>query len=93
MCTGGKRALGIRVNSVHPGVILTELVRAGPEDAAREGMFESAEAAQALYESQHPIGNLGEPVDVANAVLYLASDASRFTTGAQLVVDGGYIAQ
>jgi NAD(P)-dependent dehydrogenase (short-subunit alcohol dehydrogenase family) len=89
----GKRALGIRVNSIHPGVILTDLVREGMAHSAREGIFESAEAAQALYESQHPIGNLGQPEDVANAVLYLASDASQFTTGSQLVVDGGYIAQ
>ncbi len=89
----GKRVLGIRVNSVHPGVILTELVKTGMEHSAREGVFESAEAAQALYESLHPIGKLGETEDVANAVLYLASDASQFCTGSQLVVDGGYTTQ
>jgi len=89
----GKMNYGIRVNSVHPGVILTELVKAGMEDSARKGIFKSAAEAQTLYESLHPIGRLGEPEDVANAVLYLASDASSFMTGAQLVVDGGFIAQ
>jgi len=89
----GKLGYGIRVNSIHPGVILTELVKAGMDEAAKKGLFKSAAEAQATYESLHPIGRLGQPVDIANAVLYLASDASSFVTGAHLVVDGGYIAQ
>jgi len=89
----GQNGYGIRVNSIHPGVVLTELVKAGMEESARNGLFESPAAAQALYESMHPIGRLGEPEDIAHAVLYLASDASSFVTGAELVVDGGYIAQ
>jgi NAD(P)-dependent dehydrogenase (short-subunit alcohol dehydrogenase family) len=89
----GQQGFGIRVNSIHPGVILTELVKTGMEESARKGIFKSAAEAQALYESMHPIGRLGEPEDIANAVLYLASDASSFVTGAELVVDGGYIAQ
>lgn len=89
----GRNGYGIRVNSIHPGVILTDLVRAGMEDSVRKGLFKTAAEAQAAYESMHPIGHLGEPQDIAHAVLYLASDASRFMTGAQLVVDGGFIAQ
>ena len=89
----GQNAYGIRVNSIHPGVILTDLVKAGMEDSVRKGIFKSTAEAQATYEGMHPIGHLGEPQDIANAVLYLASDASRFMTGAQLVVDGGFIAQ
>lgn len=89
----GQNRYGIRVNSIHPGVILTDLVRAGMEDSVRKGIFKTAAEAQAAYESMHPIGRLGEPQDIANAVLYLASDASRFMTGSQLVVDGGFIAQ
>lgn len=42
---------------------------------------------------RHPIGYLGEPVDVVNAVLFLASDEARFITGATLTVDGGYTAR
>jgi len=82
---------GIRVNSVHPGVIQTpmgeELIRefsrlGGSVDAARENV-----------RSEHPIGRLGEPEDVARAILYLASDDSSFVTGAELVVDGGLTAK
>ena len=42
--------------------------------------------------SWHPIGHFGEPEDVANGVLYLASDESKFITGAELVIDGGWTA-
>jgi 3alpha(or 20beta)-hydroxysteroid dehydrogenase len=89
----GELKYGIRVNSIHPGVILTELTKAGMEESARRGVFKTAAEAQALYESMHPIGRLGDPIDVANATLYLASDASSFVTGSELVVDGGFIAQ
>ncbi|MBI5895806.1 MAG: glucose 1-dehydrogenase [Desulfobacterales bacterium] len=89
----GKLQYGIRVNSIHPGVILTELTLEGMQKSAERGVFKSVAEAQALYESMHPIGRLGQPVDVAQAVLYLASDASAFVTGAELVVDGGYIVQ
>jgi len=44
-------------------------------------------------EALHPVGHLGEPIDVAYAVLYLASDEAGFVTGSELVVDGGYTAQ
>ena len=75
---------GIRVNSVHPGTILTPLVKqlADAEEGYEERMLK-----------QHPIGYLGEPEDVAYAVLFLASDEARFITGASLTVDGGYTAQ
>jgi len=43
--------------------------------------------------SRHPIGYLGEPNDIAYGVLYLASDESRFMTGSELVIDGGYLAR
>jgi 3alpha(or 20beta)-hydroxysteroid dehydrogenase len=89
----GQNRYGIRINSIHPGVILTELVKAGMETSVKNGLFKTAAEAQALYESMHPIGHLGAPEDIANAVLFLASDASRFMTGSEVVVDGGFIAQ
>lgn len=78
---------GIRVNSVHPGFIWTPMV----EDFLRsQGDVEAGKKALA---SLHPIGFLGDPDDIGYAVLYLASDESRFVTGSELVVDGGYTAR
>ncbi len=74
---------GIRVNSVHPGTVATDMNaerRADPE----------------LYRrslSQIPLGRVAQPEDIANAVLYLASDESSFVTGSELVIDGGFSAQ
>ncbi|MEW6635253.1 MAG: SDR family NAD(P)-dependent oxidoreductase [Actinomycetota bacterium] len=72
---------GIRVNAVAPGTIRTEAVRTLPEDYV------------APMREAHPIGRLGEPEEVANAILFLASDDASFVTGAILPVDGGYLAQ
>jgi NAD(P)-dependent dehydrogenase (short-subunit alcohol dehydrogenase family) len=72
---------GIRVNAVAPGTILTEAV-AGLPDEYKEPMLEA-----------HPLGRLGEPSEVASAILFLASDEASFITGAILPVDGGYLAQ
>jgi len=47
----------------------------------------------AIINGLHPVGHLGEPDDVAYMVLYLASDESKFVTGSELVIDGGYTAQ
>lgn len=77
----------IRVNSVHPGYVMTPLL----EELAG-GRGDLAANLQQLA-STHPMGRLGEPIDVAEAILYLVSDAARFVTGTELVVDGGYLAQ
>jgi NAD(P)-dependent dehydrogenase (short-subunit alcohol dehydrogenase family) len=77
----------IRVNSVHPGFIWTPMVESFL--AAAGGVEEGRRALEAL----HPIGHVGEPDDVAYAILYLASDESKFVTGSELVVDGGYTAR
>ncbi len=78
----------IRVNSVHPGFIWTPLV----EDLAKRSP-DGVEAFRAHLDSLHPIGHIGEPDDIAYGVLYLASDESKFLTGSELVIDGGYTAQ
>ena len=83
-CAGAK--YGIRVNSVHPGYVYTPLVQRffdGPD----------GEAAEQNLIDLHPIGRLGQPEDIANGVLFLASDESSFVTGSELVIDGGYTAQ
>jgi NAD(P)-dependent dehydrogenase (short-subunit alcohol dehydrogenase family) len=74
---------GIRVNVVAPGSIETEMV---DRMAGKEG-----ESLNWLI-SQHPVGRLGAAEEIAAAVLYLASDAAKFTTGATLLVDGGWTA-
>lgn len=76
-------AKGVRVNSVNPGVVVTELQRRG-------GLNEKAYAEFLERSKQtHPLGRPGEPEEVARAIAFLASDASSFTTGAHLPVDGG----
>ena len=75
----------IRVNSVHPGFIWTPLV----EQMAKESS-EGVDAYRKNLDSLHPIGHVGEPSDIAYGILYLASDESKFVTGSELVIDGGY---
>lgn len=75
---------GVRVNSLSPGAVLT------PRLVALYGSEAEAEAALA---PKHPIGRIGRPGDIAGAAVYLASDDAEFMTGADLVVDGGYLAQ
>jgi NAD(P)-dependent dehydrogenase (short-subunit alcohol dehydrogenase family) len=84
----GRLGYGIRVNSIHPSIIKTEMGINVVNNFAKLGMAPSAEAADALVESMHPIG-YGQPSDVANAVLFLAGEASRWMTGAEVVIDGG----
>lgn len=79
---------GIRVNSIHPAYIWTPMV----ENHLRK-MGGDIEAAKAAAGQAHPVGHMGEPDDVAWAVVYLASDEARFITGTELVVDGGYTAR
>ncbi len=78
----------IRVNSVHPGFIWTPLV----EDFAKETSGD-VEGFRQQLDSLHPIGHVGEPNDIAYGILYLASDESKFVTGSELVIDGGYTAR
>lgn len=75
----------IRVNSIHPGYIKTPMVKDSIEG---EGGY----ASETELNSWHPVGHLGEPNDIANGALYLASEESKFVTGSELVIDGGYTA-
>ncbi len=83
----------IRVNSIHPGYIKTSLVMDGVTDiATRQGEQTPEEVLDAIT-LRHPVGRMGEASEIANAILFLASDESSFVTGSEIVVDGGYTAQ
>jgi NAD(P)-dependent dehydrogenase (short-subunit alcohol dehydrogenase family) len=84
---GAKDGKEIRVNSLHPGYIHTEMM----EDTCYRD-YGSLEAGLAELGKLHPIGRVGEPEDIANGVLFLASEESSFITGTELVIDGGYTA-
>jgi len=71
----------VRVNSVHPGFIRTPLT-----DAQDPGINE-------FVVGQTPMGRPGTPEEIANGVVFLASDEASFVTGSELVIDGGYLAQ
>jgi NAD(P)-dependent dehydrogenase (short-subunit alcohol dehydrogenase family) len=75
----------IRVNSIHPGFIWTPLVKSMGE-ASEVGVEQFRKNLDAL----HPIGHIGEAEDIAWGIVFLASDESKFMTGSELVIDGGY---
>ena len=81
-------AFNVRVNSVHPGAIDTPMVQgmmAHHEDDKQKVVMEK-------MRQMHPLGRMGQPFDIANAILFLAFDASSFMTGSEVVVDGGITA-
>jgi NAD(P)-dependent dehydrogenase (short-subunit alcohol dehydrogenase family) len=74
-----RKGYKVRCNSVHPGVIMTPMgEKVLPGDKVKERM-----------RKRIPIGDFGQPEDIAYGILYLISDESRFVTGAELVIDGG----
>ena len=75
---------GIRVNAVCPGYIQTPLV---------QGIFDEIDGYRERVASRHPMDRLGEPEEIAQAVLWLSSDSASFVTGHNMAVDGGYVAQ
>ncbi|MGH3871565.1 MAG: SDR family NAD(P)-dependent oxidoreductase [Pseudonocardiaceae bacterium] len=77
---------GIRINAVAPGTIRTDRVRRLADEPGGRDYLEA-------IKQMHPMGRLGEPAEVANAILFLASPEASFITGAVLPVDGGYLAQ
>ena len=85
----GKLGYGVRVNSVYPGLVPTEMGAKLAQDVAALGLFPSAEAAVAEVIALTPAGRLGEVADMADVVVFLASDGARFITGAGLPIDGG----
>lgn len=74
--------LGIRVNTLHPGAIYTAILQG--HVAERPELFD-------VFSNVAPVGRMGDPSEVASMAVYLASDDSSFSTGAQFVVDGGMV--
>jgi NAD(P)-dependent dehydrogenase (short-subunit alcohol dehydrogenase family) len=70
---------GIRVNAVHPGAVETPMTNVVPDDA------------MASFVESVPLGRVGQPADVAGAIVFLASEYAAYVSGASLVVDGGYV--
>jgi len=83
----GRDGSGIRVNSIHPGYIHTAMM----EDTCKRD-YGDIPTGLAELGKLHPIGRVGEPEEIAAGVLYLASDESKFVTGSELAIDGGYTA-
>jgi NAD(P)-dependent dehydrogenase (short-subunit alcohol dehydrogenase family) len=78
--------LGVRVNSVHPGFIETPMVLNAFRNSENENEMRD------MIVGRHAVGRLGVPREIADAIVFLASDESSFMTGSEMVVDGGYTA-
>lgn len=85
----GTFGYGVRVNCVYPGLVPTEMGVGLANDMVGLGLAPDMEAAVGLVVGRTPLGRLGEVSDMADAVVFLASDQARFITGAGLPVDGG----
>ncbi|HEX5321675.1 MAG TPA: SDR family oxidoreductase, partial [Stellaceae bacterium] len=88
-----RKGYKIRCNSIHPGVIQTDMGEQTFTARARAQGSNDVEAARQAALRTHPIGRLGVPNDIAKGIVFLASDDAGFMTGAGLVVDGGLTAQ
>ena len=88
-----RKGYRIRVNSIYPGLIETEMTKQSFEARVSSGSITDVEAARKMRIDAHPIGRLGTPTDIANGIVFLASDDAAFMTGSSLIVDGGNMAQ
>lgn len=82
----------IRVNSIHPGVVETDMADQVYAAGARNAGTNDTGAIRNFVSQSHPIGRLGTTTDIANGIVFLASDDAGFMTGSGLVVDGGFTA-
>ncbi len=89
----GRKGYKIRVNSIHPGVIDTDMGALTFAMRARQQGTNDTAATRQIAVDMHPIGRLGQADDIAKGIVFLASDDAAFMTGSGLVVDGGLTAQ
>ena len=89
----GRKGWKIRVNSIHPGVIETDMGAQTFASRAQQLGSNDVDGARQTAVKQHPIGRIGVPEDIALGIVFLASDDAGFMTGSGMVVDGGLTAQ
>lgn len=85
--------ISIRSNSVHPGFVHTPLLQQGMQNLVNEGVADSVDVLLDTLSEMTPIGRMAKPNEIANAVLFLASDESSYMVGSELVIDGGWTAR
>jgi NAD(P)-dependent dehydrogenase (short-subunit alcohol dehydrogenase family) len=85
-------AFGVRVNAVLPGSVDTPMLRSSASQFS-DGTQEGQDALIRLWGTAHPLGRVGTPVEIGEVVSFLASDAARFVTGAEIRVDGGLLSR
>jgi len=86
----GQAGTKIRVNSVHPGAVDTTMLRIGCQAYIDSGALPNMAAVDKWVEAATPLGRLAKVDDIAGVVAFLASDASKYMTGSEVTVDGGY---
>jgi len=89
----GSLQLQVRINSIHPGTVDTAFAADCLRQLGEAGFAPSPEEARAAIKAAHPIGDMATGDEIADSIVYLASDLARFVTGSELMVDGGYTAQ
>jgi NAD(P)-dependent dehydrogenase (short-subunit alcohol dehydrogenase family) len=88
----GALKYNIRVNSVHPGGIETDMLQSMMQRYVDLGAAPSLEACAAGISARHPLGRMGRPNEIGGGVVYLCSTEASFVTGSELVIDGGFSA-
>jgi len=83
----------VRINSIHPGTVDTAFAAQCLKELGEAGFAPSPEEARAAIRAAHPIGHMAEADEIADSIVFLASNLSRFMTGSEMLVDGGYTAQ
>ena len=89
----GALGLQLRINSIHPGTVDTAFAAQCLTELGEAGFAPSPAEARAAIRAAHPIGDMAQGDEIADAIVFLASDLSRFMTGSEMLVDGGYTAQ